>query len=283
LPCNKVTYPRPKLDQSERDKYVANLINRLRDLERRTDPKDGVQSAKGKNLAALKALEIAGDLVNALAGWALDHQAGLALKDLKSVPLRTAKPPEDPDRSKVRLTDDDHRHEWYGRNWVGRLGTGFDIDPIVGRKWLINLVRANPGIFNLELMLMTMSALEACDYNEIHPMLKVTKKRRKVNWTILQLQRRAILHVKDLQARGFKKLKALEEVAGTFGVSVDTVRSWEQRLRAELGAFAVKANNNDSPAQQRGLSLYDPAGLQKLAQQYMAAVANKRIKRASIL
>lgn len=197
--------------------------------------------------------------------------------------LRVAKPREHPDHSNVRPADDDHRHEWYGRNWVGRLGTGFDIDPIVGRKWLINLVRANPGIFNLELMLMTVSALEACDYGEILPMLKATKTGRKVNWTILQLQWRAISYVKNVRARGIKKFKALEEVAGAFGVSVDTVRTWEQRLRSEFGAFVVKASNNDSPAQQRGLPSYDPEYLQKLAQQYRAAVASKRVKRASIL
>ena len=165
------------LNQSERDKYVANLIDQLRDLERKTDPKDGARSAKGKNLAARDALKIAGDLVNALAGWALDHQAGLALKDLKSVKLHVVKPREPPDHSTVRPTDDDHRHEWYGRNWVGR--TDSRIDPVVGRKWLINLVCANPGIFNLELMLMTLSALEACDYGEIHPMLQATKKAEK--------------------------------------------------------------------------------------------------------
>jgi hypothetical protein len=274
MPLKTNLYLRPGQNQSERDKYAANLLGQLRDLERNTDPRNGVESAKGKNLASLDALKIVGDLCNAVAGWALDHQAGLALKYLQSVPLHSAKPPEDPDRSKVQSTDDDHRHEWYGRNWVGRLGTGFDIDPVVGRKWLIRLIRANPGIFNLELMLMATSALEASEYNEIHPMLKATKKRRKVNWTIVHLQRRAIARVEIIRrARGIEKSKALEEVAGAFGAEVETVRSWEKRLRTEFGAFAVKAKNNDSH--------HDPADLEKLAQQYRAAVRSKRAKRAS--
>ena len=90
-------YPRPEWNQSERDKYVAGLIDRLNELERKTHPTLGAQSAKGKNRAASHALRIAGDLVNALAGWALDHQAGLALKDQEFVELRTTKTPEHPE------------------------------------------------------------------------------------------------------------------------------------------------------------------------------------------
>lgn len=277
MPPDTEVYPRPNWNQTERDRHVADLINRLRDLERKTNPKDGAQSAKGKNLAALNALEIAGDLVNTLAGWALDHQAGLALKDQKFVQLRAAKTPEQGGSSNVRSTDDDHRHEWYGRNWVGR--DGFPIDPIVARKWLMRLVRANFGIFNLELMLHTLSALEACDYGEIQPMLMATKTNRKVNWTILQLQRRAITFVKGLQARGIKKFKALQEVAGALGVSVDTVRTWEPRLRTEFGHMAIA----ESDPQQRpssGPGDFEHA-LQELARQYRIAIARKRAKRAS--
>jgi hypothetical protein len=272
-------YPRPERNQSERDKYVADLIGRLHELERKTNPQKGARSAEGKSDAALDALEIAGDLVNALAGWALDHQAGLALKDQKFVQLRTAKTPAHPEYSNIRSTDDDHRHEWYGRNWVGRDGA--PIDPIVARKWLMNLVSANPGIFNLELRWMTLWALQACDYGETLPMLRATKKGRKVNWTILQLQLRAVEHVKYREARGIKKFKAQEEVAGAFGVSVNTLRTWETRLRSEFGhievagrlAVAEEIGINETDAEQHRY-------LQEFSQQYRAAI-NKRTKRAS--
>ena len=237
MPPDKNVHLRRKWNQVERDKFVADLTNKLRDLERRTDPKDGARSAEGKDFAAANALLIAGDLVNALAGWALDHQAGLALKDLKFVPLSTAKQPEHPDNSNVRPTDDDHRYEWYGRNWVGR--DGGPIDPIVARKWLKNLLRALPGIFNPELQRIVLWALDACDYGEIQPMLRATKSGRKVNWTILRLQLRAITLVKQRETRGMKKFKALQEVAGAFGVSVHTIRTWERRLRTEFGHSEV--------------------------------------------
>jgi hypothetical protein len=101
---NTDVYPRPEWNESERDKYVADLIDRLHELERKTNPTLGARSAKGKDRAASHALRIAGDLVNALAGWALDHQAGLALKDLKSVQLRTAEAPA-PDRAALRTPE----------------------------------------------------------------------------------------------------------------------------------------------------------------------------------
>jgi DNA-binding transcriptional regulator YiaG len=279
-------YPRLKLNQSERDEYVAHLIDQLRDLERKTDPKDGAQSAKGKDVAARDALKIAGDLVNSLAGWALDHQAGLALKDDAFMQFSTVKTPEHPYGSNIKSTDDDHRVEWAGRNWSGR--DGVPINPILARKWLMHLVRAFTGIFNLELRLMTLAALEACDYGETQPMLMATKKDRKVNWTILQLQLKAITFVKYREALGMKKFKALEDVAGAFGVSVNTVRSWEPRLRTEFGpieitnrlAAAEEAGKNERDAEHRAssISLSGRQDLKEFARQYK--MARRRAKRA---
>ena len=270
MPPNKNPYPRPKLNLSERKKYVAGLIDQLRTLERKTDPKDGARSAKDKRLLSLAALKIANDLVNALAGWALDHQAGLALKELKSVPLKTvAKPPEHPDYS--NSTDDDHRHEWYGKNWAGRDGP---IDPIVARKWLINLVYANSGIFSRDLRLMTVMALEACDFGEIQPLLMATKKSRKVNWTILQLYLDAIRFVKYRDAHGLPINDALQEVAGAFAVSVHTVRSWKQRLQTEFGHSSIASVLADS------LELIESDAqfaqeLKESARQFRSALAEK--------
>jgi len=122
VPPDTLTYKRIEVDQSERDKYVAGLIDQLRELETKTDPKGGAQSAQGKSLAALEALGIASTLVKLLAGWALDHQAGLALKGVKHVALAGTKLSEGSDHSSRPATDDDHRHEWYGRIWGGRLG-----------------------------------------------------------------------------------------------------------------------------------------------------------------
>jgi hypothetical protein len=282
---NTDVYSRPECNESERDKYVADLIDRLHDLERKTDPKLGARSARGKHRAALHALSIIGELVNALAGWALDHQAGLALKDLEFVELRTTKTPVHPNYPGPEFAYDDHRHEWYGRNWVGRDGA--PIDPIVARRWLMQLVQTNPGIFNWQLSSMTLSALEACDYGETHPMFRPTKKDRKVNWPILRSQLIAIALVKYREARCGKKYKALEEVAGAFGVSVNTLHSWETRLQADFSrseiahrlamAEEIGKMQSDAPDQD---PLYGRDSLQRHGQLYKQAL-KKRSKRVT--
>jgi hypothetical protein len=212
----------------------------------------------------------------------LDHQAGLALEDLEFVPRGTSKTKKHPDYQTSRSMVDDHRHERNGGKGCGSL------NPIVARKCLVNLLKANPGGFDTRLIQMTISALEARDYNETQPMLRATKKDRKVNLTILNIQLRAIAFVKYREARGLKKLKALEEVAGALGVSDETIRSWGSRLQTEFGpikivralSFAENAGKNQDDAERRGFAGkwdvgYGPAALQELARQFKAATTNK--------
>jgi hypothetical protein len=225
-----------------------------------------------------------------LAGWALDHQAGLALKGVKHVALAGTKLSEGSDHSSRPATDDDHRHEWYGRIWGGRLGES--IGPIVARRWLLRLVRANSGIFELELMLHTVTALEACDYGEITPMLMATKKGRKVNWTMLRLQQRAISFVEGLVGHGMKKESALEQVANAYLVGANSVRSWERRLDVEFGHEALadsrkirkRGGVRDSDSKDGPASIWLARLEQNLLEsgrQYIAETKKKRAKGAS--
>jgi hypothetical protein len=73
-------------------------------------------------------------------------------------------------------------------------------------------------------------------------MLKATKTGRKVNWTMLNLQMKALSFIDYRVGRGMKKEFAQKEVAEAFGVGVDAVRSWEHRLKDEFGddAFAFR-------------------------------------------
>jgi hypothetical protein len=254
---------------------------RLAELERKTHPKDGAQSATKKDLAAFEALDTAGQLVEALAGWALDHQMGLALKGLKFVPLGTAKTRSLPEYQQARSLVDDHQHEVNG----GMC----NIDGEVARRMLINLLRANPGGFNITLQLMTIAALEARDYDETLSMLAPTKVDRKVDLTTLKLQMRALQFVEYRHGRGMKKFKAQEEVSGALGVSAETIRSWEKRLRAEFGQLEVTrtlsfAYNHGTMSFMSGSWDAQPGGrdwhygsvaLQELAQQYRKAMRLK--------
>jgi len=64
-------------------KYVSSLIKTLEELEEKTRPNGGAETELGKDLAAFQALKFARYLVDAVAGWALDHQIGLALSRLE--------------------------------------------------------------------------------------------------------------------------------------------------------------------------------------------------------
>src|SRR5271169_4788107 len=120
---------------SEHRKHVTRLIKTLEELEEKTRPSVGAKTERGKDLAAFRALQTAGKLVNALAGWALDHQAGLALKSLKFVPLQPSGTRTHPNYLRARASVDDHQHERNG----GRLTA---IEPLVARRLLINLLWA---------------------------------------------------------------------------------------------------------------------------------------------
>ena len=68
----------------------------------------------------------------------------------------------------------------------------------------------NTGIFEPLLQLQTLTALEECDYGEIAPMLQATKTGRKVNWTMLNLQMKALSFIEYRVGHGMKKEYAAE-------------------------------------------------------------------------
>jgi hypothetical protein len=273
-------YPRRSDFGGARTSYVLSLIDKLSELERKTNPEGGARTAERKDFAAFHALQTAGKLVNALAGWALDHQAGLALKKLKFLPRQPSGTRTHPDYLRARASVDDHQHERNG----GRLTV---IEPLVARRLLINLLCANPGGFHGGLRRMAVTALEALEYDEIQPFLKPDPNNRKVNLTVLGLQLRAIELVEYRVSRGTKKYIALKEVAGALSVSVDTIRSWKSRLQKEFGqlevarrmSFVVNSKNKDD-AQQRSFrgdetaereyweEQYGQKALRELAEQY---------------
>jgi hypothetical protein len=231
--CDKPDdYSRRKWERPAHDQYVASLIDRLRKLEQQTDPKDGQKSAVGKDLAAFEALHVAGELVNAVAGWELDHQVGLALENLEFVPLQPFGTKDHPEYLAGRKRVDDHAHERSG----GTLGA---LDPISAPKLLINLLGANSGGFHTMLQRMAIDALEALDYGEVQPMFAQTKSGDKRTLRVRRLELRAIAFVEYRYERGLRKYKAQEQVAGALGVQKETIKSWEHRLRAEFGDLAV--------------------------------------------
>jgi hypothetical protein len=283
-------YPRRGYDPRAREQLIANLISKLTELERKTDPAGGAATASGKDIAAFQALTFAGNLVRALAGWALDHQVGLARQDLEFVPLQPSQTKEHPEYLRSRAIVDDHAHER-----AGALFSTCDLIPSMIRKALINLLRANPGGFDFDLQYTLLHALRALDFDEVHPILRPTRTDRKRNLTELQLQLWALVLVEYRRGRGKKKEHALQEVASAMGVSKDTIRSWVRRLRSEFGPLEVERNlaiarnaaSNEEYAQKQSFvggrtdglgqweSQYGEPALRRLAEIYKIALKNR--------
>ena len=157
------------------DSFVRLMVERLDELERKTRPSRGDTSAEQKDLAAFEALQFAGDLVRYVAGWAIDHQIGLAAGNLKFVPLQPSGTKSHPQYLSERSIVDSHAHEKAG----AVRPQGDDGGALVARKSSMNLLRANPGAMPSWLQRKTIEGLEALDYGEVQPMLDPVKHRPK--------------------------------------------------------------------------------------------------------
>jgi hypothetical protein len=285
-------YRRRYSNRAALKKYVELLIGQLTELERKTDPAGGPDTAHRKDFAAFEALEFAGKLIEALAGWAIDHQIGLAIKGLQFVPLQPSGTQKHPEYLNSRSIVDDHAHERAGAS----VSTA-DLTPEIMRKIWVNLLNANPCGVGYHLRASLWLALRALDYGEVHPIFEPKQTTRKRNLTELTLQLRAVAIVEYRRTRRPGKSRALKEVASALGVSVDTIRSWEPRLRAEFGAlevdrglsFARNAASNENHAERQTYKLgratdgfgrwesqYGDQALEMLAESYKAALRLKK-------
>jgi hypothetical protein len=218
---------------------VRLILERLDALEQKTRPSSGVMSAERKDLAAFEALKFAGNLVRYVAGWAIDHQIGLAAEGLKFIPRQPSGTKNHPQYLSELSLVDSHAHEK-----AGAALSLSDDGPFVARKCLVNLLRANPGAMPSWLQHKIIESLEALDYGEVQPMLAPISTGRKRDLTLLRLQLQALALVAYRRKLGLTKEKAVEQVADVLGASPHTLLSWESRLRNEFGRLEVDRTIN---------------------------------------
>ena len=77
-------YPSRNFVSDAHRRLIEHLLKRFAEYEAKSHPDNGEQGAMGKDLLAFSALQCAGRLVHAVAGWEIDHQVGLALQDWPS-------------------------------------------------------------------------------------------------------------------------------------------------------------------------------------------------------
>jgi hypothetical protein len=168
--------------------HALRLLDRLSGLEKQTRPSGGLLTSKGKDLAAFRALRAAGELVEYVAGWAIDHEAGLAVERLEFVPLQPAQTKRHPHYLQQKSMADNHRHEKIGAAEVENGSS----DPQFLRACLINLLRCNSGGWPDWLCQTVIDALEALEFGEVHPIFERTSEGNKRDLTERRLMLRAI-------------------------------------------------------------------------------------------
>lgn len=231
-------YPERRTFQGADDEFrklVTDQVARLFRLAECTDPELGTDPHR-KDAHAFEALRIMSWLCEVLAGWAADHEVGLAIEGrqfLVNGPLDARKLPGFiEDQAEV----DSHRHEIVGRN-IRRYRT--DVAPEAMRLAILNVLRTGIGGLPPSINTSLTDAIEALGLGEVQPLLKAKKSSRKVTLRQLRLQLRAIGFIAYRQALGASQFAAIEDIASAYGVSFDTVRGWEPRIRKELGSRRV--------------------------------------------
>jgi hypothetical protein len=134
------------------DPIVTEMLSRLDQLERQTDPRRA-DSENEKDAAAGQALKIASELAAYVAGWAVDHKVGLAIDGYGNIPdlMLTARTPA---YNELRETVNSHQHEASGLQ-PAKLASS------TKRKALANLFRFNIGGLDEPLRDSLAEALEA--------------------------------------------------------------------------------------------------------------------------
>lgn len=229
--------PEPRWAEANPDghrSYVQYLLQRLQELEEQTRPSGGDATAKDKDWRATDALRLAGELVDAVAGWAIDHQVGLALQDLENVPPPIGAEKDYPSR---KAAADTHTYEVSGFS-----AKEADVDHSRARKVLANLLIHNQGALPAWLVQQCLAAIEAIEFGDA--------KARHLFVTIGAGNKRALaIHELELQALAFVAFRraafghteerAAREVAAALVVAKDTLLSWENRLIAKFGKLKV--------------------------------------------
>lgn len=210
--------------------FVLRILDSLQKLEEQSRPGEHDNSS-GKDMAAFKALREAAVLVNQIAGWALDHQRGLAEKGLRFVPRVPSQTKSSPVYLESKAAVDTHEHER-----VGSLRNELDTDQT--RRFIINILHAMD--FGLGLPNDFVEALEALEFGETLPLVKAKATSKRTGLTAYRAKLSAMAFVEYQYKKGMKKHQSMEDVAHQFASTRDAVKDWPIELRKALGNFEVE-------------------------------------------
>jgi hypothetical protein len=214
---------------------VCSIIDRLDLLERETRLSGGDATSNDKDLKSREAIAWAADLILYLAGWAINHQQGVAMRGLKSAEQAvTREPMSDPTSVDEKTALDSHENE---RIAIAANTRGRNLPPDRQREFSVQMVELlGDYIFPKSLA----EALRALDFGEVQPILQKAKvEGEKRNYTERTAQLRALEYIEFETAKGTFKNSARQVVGSHFNHGVEAIRKWEAPVREALGGSLV--------------------------------------------
>jgi hypothetical protein len=204
-------------------KKIEKCVEELLKLEGDTQPMAGDGTAVDKTAAAHRAMWLAKDLVDYLAGWAVDHIAGCTIAD--------EWPAYKEDRPLSKY--DTHKYEAASAEYQ-------QDDPRSNRHILASLINFEIGL-PTGLGLEAWHALAALDAGEVQSLVAPDKRGLHGRaYSLARLRLKALELVAYRRGTGMSALDAREKVGHKFGAGERTIETWRTRLWDELGKFTVR-------------------------------------------
>jgi hypothetical protein len=215
--------------------YIKELLSKLEVYYKITDPNRGEQAEKEKDLRSLLAITLGRRLFEAVAGWAIDHQVGLALAG-RGPSFRGHPSARASDKIAIEVSQNNsHSHEFNGRQ-------AQKLSPAEQRQALINIVQGAVGIIPEHMHINLIESLESLQFGYPSEIFEYRKASNKIKYRQRQLILKSIGFASYRQARdGNKTLRGIE-IVEAFGLEGEsTFKNWMDSSIKFFGEFRVKS------------------------------------------
>jgi hypothetical protein len=215
------------------ERQITDILDRLRILQNETDPASGETASHDKDLKAQEALGLAGNLVAIVAGWAVDHQAGLVKDGTK--PMGWV-PDALRDRfAKEIVSVNQHEHERRGGH------PDFHLNELEARKLLQIMLERNPGALPDDLTSTVCHELNRIAIGEPSPMFQVRPSSNKKSYRSVVLEAWVSAMVAfRMEFNNMSWEEATQAVADKFGKGFDTIKGWETNAKKKFGNLEIE-------------------------------------------
>ena len=228
--------PFPLIDGSTREQAIK-IVDKLLRLEQETHPRNSMVNGQVTGAIAEKdensrlAFMAVSDLVEMLAGWAIDHQIGLVLNGT----LGGAAAPHDGGYSEAQRKANNHVHE--------AIATGYDFaDTKTNRHILTALLNHGHGPFPISIVIEAINALTALDMGETQPFVAPSRGvgQESQSYSKWRLRYWAVLHVEYFRGMGLSRPNALGMVADAYGNEPETIEWWVTEAPKKLKDIPIQ-------------------------------------------